>query len=76
MTAGMADRVDWAALAGLAMTRLGWSPEIFWSATPADLMMAIGALRGPEQAAPLDRSEFAALRARFPDTAVDPPPRP
>lgn len=30
-----------AAAAGLA-ARLGWPPDIFWAATPADLRLALG----------------------------------
>lgn len=68
----MTDRVDWPSLAGLAMTRLGWTPDTFWAATPADLMMAIRALGLTSQPTPLGRSEFASLCARFPDAGVDP----
>ncbi|GEQ97071.1 hypothetical protein JCM17844_07080 [Iodidimonas gelatinilytica] len=34
--------IDFPSLAGLAMRRLGWSPDMFWAATPADMRMALG----------------------------------
>lgn len=33
-------------LAGFAGVVLGWSPETFWSATPAELATIVAALRG------------------------------
>lgn len=63
---------DWRRLAGLAMSRLGWSPEIFWAATPQDLLMALGGTTKPG-AAPMRRQEFVALMARFPEIRLDPP---
>lgn len=63
-----ATRLDWAAVAGLAMTRLGWSPCVFWAATPAELRLALKALTIPQGTSlPLDRRELEALRRRFPD---------
>jgi hypothetical protein len=49
---------------------LGWSPDSFWSATPADLLLALeGTLgRGDEMAAsPVGADTLAALRKEFPD---------
>jgi len=59
------------------MTRLGWSPEVFWAATPADLLCALEAL-APRSAPdfPLRREELNALRRRFPDGQVDRPASP
>ena len=59
-------RDDWRRLAGLAMVRLGWPPEVFWSATPQDLLMALDTAARPGPP-PMSREEFAALRTRFPD---------
>lgn len=71
--AASASTIDWRRLAGLAMTRLGWPPEVFWAATPADLAAALAALApaGPPAAAPMTVDELADLRARFPDGPVD-----
>ena len=52
-------------LSGVAAQLLGWRPEEFWSATPAELASA---LRPPEEAAtPPDADTIAELRLRFPD---------
>jgi len=53
-------------LAGLAGLLLGWSPEAFWRATPAELRAVLEALRGPGAAA-VGRDELAGLMAQFPD---------
>jgi len=45
--------------------RLG--PEAFWRATPREIAAAAQGLSGRRGAAPLRRSELAALMARFPD---------
>lgn len=55
-----------ARLAGVAGVLLGWSPDAFWRATPAELSAAIEALAGPRPPA-LARDEMDALRERFPD---------
>lgn len=49
---------------GLGVLRL--PPEQFWRMTPRELAAALRGLYG-EEAAPLDRAAFDALRARFPD---------
>jgi uncharacterized phage protein (TIGR02216 family) len=56
-----------ARLAGLAGALLGWRPDEFWNATPAELAAVIGALVGDE-ARPLDANDLARLKAMFPDT--------
>lgn len=44
--------------------QLGWTPDTFWSATPADLRHALG----PQVAADsLDAHALAALMKEFPD---------
>jgi len=56
------------------MTRLGWSPEVFWAATPSDLRIAFEALMGPPgSGTPMNRQELDRLRSRFPDNGVDDP---
>ncbi len=54
-------------LAGQAMTLLGWTPETFWDATPEDVAMALGAMAGGSDAAPVDGALLAQLKERFPD---------
>lgn len=60
-------------LAGQAGVLLGWRPDAFWRATPAELAAVLEALAG-EEAAPLERAELAALMAMFPDEGEAPPP--
>lgn len=63
---------DWIASARqLAHGWLGWSPALFWAATPVDLRAALeawAAMQGvtPRQQ-PLDGATLAALMARHPD---------
>ena len=47
------------ALSGLAMRALGWRPDHFWTATPAELAAAFSDPAVP--AAPLDRGELTRL---------------
>ncbi|MBV9529254.1 phage tail assembly chaperone [Sphingomonas sp.] len=52
-------------LCGAASTLLGWRPDEFWNATPAELATA---LAPPEHSAePMLPDVFADLRQRFPD---------
>lgn len=53
-------------LAGVAGAVLGWSPDAFWRATPADLASVVRALTG-ERAVPPDADMMARLREAFPD---------
>jgi len=55
-----------ARLAGLAGAVLGWRPEEFWQATPAELAAVLAALAGGGPA-PMTRDELARLEERFPD---------
>jgi uncharacterized phage protein (TIGR02216 family) len=56
-------------LAGLAGALLGWRPDEFWRATPAELETILAALAGPQGAgeAPPDAATIAALKEQFPD---------
>ena len=56
-----------ARLAGMAGALLGWRPDDFWRATPAELAAVLAALTGGPGAAPLSRDELAQLKERFPD---------
>ena len=55
-----------ARLAGLAGALLGWRPDEFWSATPAELAAVLGALM-PEPPAAVSPADLARLMERFPD---------
>jgi uncharacterized phage protein (TIGR02216 family) len=55
-----------ARLAGMAGMLLGWRPDEFWRATPAELGAVLGAMAGPEEA-PVAAGELARLMERFPD---------
>jgi hypothetical protein len=55
-----------ARLAGLAGALLGWRPDEFWNATPAELAVVISALVGVFPAT-LDARDLARLKEMFPD---------
>lgn len=54
-------------LAGFAGAFLGWAPDAFWRATPAELAAVVTALSGEAGAAPPDRDMIARLQEAFPD---------
>jgi len=54
-----------ARLAGLAGLLLGWRPEEFWAATPAELAAVLGA--GAPGEAPASPGDLARLMEMFPD---------
>lgn len=58
-----------ARLAGVAGARLGWTPDQFWAATPAELAAIAAALIGPalSGAFPPDADTIAKLKEAFPD---------
>ena len=56
-----------ARLAGLAGALLGWRPDEFWRATPAELAAVLAVLSGGPGAVPLSRADLARLKERFPD---------
>lgn len=53
-------------LAGRCGVLLGWTPETFWTATPAELAALVNALV-PEAADPPDGAMMARLKEQFPD---------
>jgi uncharacterized phage protein (TIGR02216 family) len=55
-----------ARLAGLAGALLGWRPDEFWRATPAELGAVLEAMLGREPEA-ASRSDLEWLMQRFPD---------
>ncbi len=52
-------------LAGLAGALLGWRPEEFWRATPAELAAIVRAMIGDGDAA--GSGDLARLKEMFPD---------
>jgi Phage tail assembly chaperone protein, TAC len=55
-----------ARLAGLSAQLLGWRPQDFWAATPADLALCLAAL-APSQTHMADAATLAQLKEQFPD---------
>ncbi|HVQ09371.1 MAG TPA: phage tail assembly chaperone [Allosphingosinicella sp.] len=58
------DAAAW--LAGIAGALLGWRPDEFWNATPAELAAVLGAMSGGT-APTADADDLARLKERFPD---------
>lgn len=57
-------------LAGLAGLAFGWTPELFWGATPAELGALVRALRGDaggNAGAGAGAGDLARLMEAFPD---------
>jgi uncharacterized phage protein (TIGR02216 family) len=54
-------------LAGVAGALLGWRPDEFWRATPAELGAVLAAML-PKAAEGMDAAELERLTALFPDT--------
>jgi hypothetical protein len=54
-----------ARLAGLAGVLLGWRPDEFWKATPAELALVLEAMAPTAAGASLD--DLARLKGMFPD---------
>lgn len=52
-------------LAGMAGALLGWRPDEFWNATPAELAAVVAVLVGEET--PAGVPELARLMEMFPD---------
>ena len=65
------DASPWRGMAGFALGVLGWPPESFWHATPAEFWLAVAGWRRANglagTAEPMRGDELARLRARFPD---------
>ncbi len=56
-----------ARLAGLAGALLGWRPDEFWRATPAELACEVRAKGGGEPAESAGAADLARLKEMFPD---------
>jgi hypothetical protein len=52
---------------GLAARMLGWRPAEFWTATPAELAMAISAPNDPSAPRPPSRETIASMMERDAD---------
>ena len=53
-------------LAGMAGAVLGWPPDRFWAATPAELAAVVRAVTG-EAEAPVDAATLGRMREACPD---------
>lgn len=53
-------------LAGLTAVLFGWTPDVFWNATPEELATVMAAARG-DAATPPDAGAVARLKEAFPD---------
>jgi uncharacterized phage protein (TIGR02216 family) len=56
-----------ARLTGLAGALLGWRPEEFWRATPAELGAVLEAMLGSGEGETASRSDLERLMQKFPD---------
>ena len=54
-------------LAGVTARILGWRPDDFWTATPADVAAVLAAWRGEDGAEGVGRAGLAAMMEQFPD---------
>lgn len=54
-------------LGGDAALLLGWRPDEFWTATPADLATALEPMRQVTQAGAMDGAALRTLQEQFPD---------
>jgi uncharacterized phage protein (TIGR02216 family) len=61
----------WDEVIGFGLGTLRLAPDVFWRMTVRELGHALKAVRG-QHAAPLARSDLAALMARFPDAPSQP----
>ena len=52
------------ALAGMAARWLGWRPDEFWSATPAELAAVLSPQADPAAPRPLSREDFNRMMER------------
>ncbi|RFP87614.1 phage tail assembly chaperone [Rhodobacteraceae bacterium 63075] len=57
-------RIDWARLLAVGLTRLGLKPAEFWALSPAELMLMLEPMGG---ARPLDSTGLDALLSAYPD---------
>lgn len=56
-------------LSGQTALILGWRPEEFWTATPAELLAILSAT-SPASTEAVDAQSLAILMDQFPDTAT------
>ncbi|MDQ1229316.1 MULTISPECIES: phage tail assembly chaperone [unclassified Sphingomonas] len=54
-------------LAGMAGAVLGWSPDRFWRATPAEIHGVVTAMAGRPEGDPPSPATLARLREMYPD---------
>lgn len=63
-------KIAWPRLMRLGLVELGLAPDVFWSLTPAELMLMAGLDRTGGGA--MSRSAFETLMARYPDRGGSP----
>ncbi|HMT40523.1 phage tail assembly chaperone [Sphingorhabdus sp.] len=56
-------------LAGQSALLLGWRPDDYWNATPAELLAILNAVPRPEEDA-ADGAKLSALMEQFPDAPL------
>jgi uncharacterized phage protein (TIGR02216 family) len=61
-------------LAGLAGVLLGWRPDDFWKATPAEMAAVLAALAGDGDGGAVEPADLDRLMSMFPDEGEAPPP--
>ncbi len=54
-------------LAGLMARLAGWTPDVFWQATPADVAAVLAGWTGEDGASEIDRAALATMMEVFPD---------
>jgi uncharacterized phage protein (TIGR02216 family) len=64
-------RIAWPRLMRLGLVELRLAPEIFWSLTPAELMLMAQLDRSGRDA--MERPVLESLMARYPDQCCTPP---
>jgi uncharacterized phage protein (TIGR02216 family) len=55
------------ALLGVMARVAGWSPDLFWSATPADVAAVLAGWGEGDAEASVDRAVLTAMMEQFPD---------
>lgn len=61
--------IPWGDLTRLGLVELGLNPDVFWSLTPAELILISGL--GADDARSISRQGFDALMQKFPDSDAE-----
>lgn len=57
----------WRDVMSFGLGRLGWPPQVFWAATPREIVAALHAHQKPGTAGATDHDALARLMAAHPD---------